>query len=155
MIMKNKNGVKFVSLLIILALAALAYHENFVKADSRCKGFASCFEGKIERVIDGDTLVIANKTIRLALANAPEKSEIVGREAENFTANLCRIGSTALVDEDDGQTKGSYGRVVAVVYCKNKNLNELLLDNGLGEIYTSFCKTSEFSNEIWAKRYGC
>lgn len=155
MIMKNKNNVKFIAVSIILALTILAYHENFVKTDSRCKGFASCFEGKIERIIDGDTLVIANKTIRLSLVNAPEKSEIVGKEAENFTANLCPVGSKALVDEDDGQTRGSYGRVLAVVYCKNKNLNEMLLDNGFGEIYSSFCKTSEFKNEVWAKRYGC
>ncbi len=155
MIMKNKNTVKIASILIILTLAVLAYHENFVKTDSRCKGFASCFEGKIERIIDGDTLIISNKTIRLTLVNAPEKSEDMGKKAENFTANLCPVGSKVLVDEDDEQTKGSYGRVVAAVYCKNKNLNEMLLDNGLGEIYTSFCKTSEFRNEKWARRYGC
>ena len=153
--MKTKNSSKFAILIIFLVLAFLAYHENIAKADSRCKGFSLCFKGKVERVIDGDTLVIANKTIRLTLVNAPEKNEEIGKEAENFTSNLCKIGSKALVDEDDGQPKGSYGRMVAVVYCNGKNLNELLLENGFGEIYTSFCKNSEFKNEKWAKHYGC
>ncbi len=152
--MKAKNS-KSAAILIILSLVFLAYYDNVAKVNPRCKGFAMCFEGKINRIIDGDTLVIANRTIRLTLVNAPEKNEEAGKEAENFTANLCRVGSSALVDEDDGQTKGSYGRVVAVVYCNGKNLNELLLENNMGAIYTSFCKNSEFRNEQWAKHYGC
>lgn len=152
--MKTKNNARFVILVIVLALALLVYYQNFAKTGG-CKGFALCEKGKVERVIDGDTLVIANKTVRLTLVNAPEKNEETSKEAENFTASLCKIGSTALVDEDDGQTKGSYGRIVAVVYCNGKNLNELLLDSGLGTIYASYCKESEFKNEKWAKRYGC
>lgn len=152
--MKTKKNARLAILFVILALVILAYYQNFTKTPA-CKGFALCLNGKVERIIDGDTLVIANKTVRLTLVDAPEKNEEAGREAENFTANLCRIGSEALVDEDDGQTEGSYGRIVAVVYCNGKNLNELLLDNGFGEIYTSYCKSSEFRNEKWAKRYGC
>ncbi|MBI4167613.1 MAG: thermonuclease family protein [Candidatus Aenigmarchaeota archaeon] len=149
--MKTK---KFAFILIILAIATLVYYQNFAKTGA-CKGFASCFSGKIDRVVDGDTLIVTNTTVRLALVNAPEKFEEMGKEAENFTANLCPTGSEALVDEDDKQKSGSYGRVVAVVYCDGKNLNELLLENGFGEIYYSYCKTSEFANEKWAKRYGC
>lgn len=151
--MKTKNSAKFVSLLMVLALAYVAYYENAGK--SACKGFASCFEASVDRVVDGDTLVIGNKTVRLALVNAPEKSGEKGREAENFTSRICPVNSLALVDEDDGQTSGSYDRMVAVVYCENKNLNELVLDNGMGNIYVSYCKTSEFRNEPWAKRHGC
>ncbi len=139
---------------LILLFVFLARQQNFAGLWP-CKGFAPCFSGKIDRIVDGDTLVIANKTIRLTLVNAPEKNEEFGREAENFTANLCRVGSVALVDEDDGQTRGSYGRMVAVVYCSGKNLNELLLENNLGAIYISFCKNSEFRDEQWAKHYGC
>src|SRR3989338_5506475 len=142
--MKTNDDRKFILLIIALTLISLAYYQNFFKSDWRCKGFASCFSGKIDRIVDGDTLVITNTTVRLALVNTPEKFEEMGKEAENFTANLCRVGSKALVDEDDKQKSGSYGRMVAVVYCNGKNLNELLLNNGFGEIYYSYCKESEF-----------
>lgn len=120
-----------------------------------CTGSALCVNGPVERVIDGDTLVVGNITVRLALVSTPEIYETGGKEAYNFTSGACPVGSGALVDEDDYQTKGSYGRMVAVVYCNNKNLNELLLEKGFGEIYTSFCEKSEFKNKRWAKRYGC
>ncbi|MBI4177081.1 MAG: thermonuclease family protein [Candidatus Aenigmarchaeota archaeon] len=153
--MKREKIAKSAALLALLALASLAYYENAVKTGPACKGFALCFEGAVDRIIDGDTVVIENKTVRLALVNAPEKSEETGKRAESFTAEACPAGSHALVDEDDGQKSGSYGRLVAVVYCNGKSLNELLLDSGFGEIYASYCKTSEFRNEQWAKRYGC
>lgn len=60
-----------------------------------------------------------------------------------------------LVDEDNGQIEGSYGRVIGKVICQGKNLNEQILENGFGEISTFYCKQSEFSEESWAKNYGC
>ena len=61
----------------------------------------------------------------------------------------------APVDEDDGQTEGSYGRVVAKVFCSGKMLNEELMEAGHAAIYESFCSESEFGREEWATRYGC
>lgn len=144
----------------IVWFAAILIIAIFVYANQNgqmfgCRGSAACFAGKVDRVIDGDTLVISNVTIRLALVNVPGKNEKAGMEALNFTANLCRVGSTALVDEDDGQRDGSYGRTVAVVYCGKKNVNEALLSNGFGSMYIDFCRRSEFRNEDWAKRNGC
>ena len=152
--MKTNKNAKFVIPLIILIIAALVYNQNFTKPTA-CKGFASCFSDNINRVIDGDTLVIANTTIRLTLVNTPEKSETLGKEALDFTSAVCPVGSKALVDEDDSQKSGSYGRIVAVAYSDGKNLNELLLENGFGEIYHSYCKESEFAKEKWAKLHGC
>jgi micrococcal nuclease len=65
------------------------------------------------------------------------------------------VGSVALVDEDDGQTEGSYGRIVAVIYCNDRNLNSELLDANLGHIATEFCSKSEFSSTLWAQKHGC
>ncbi len=139
----------YVILFFIAVSTALIFNNN------GCKGNAECFSGTVGRVIDGDTLIIGNKTIRLALVNAPEKSENGGSEAANFTASLCPAGSKATVDEDDKQPRGSYGRVVAVVYCGNENLNSALLYNGLGHIFTGYCDSSEFNREPWAVKYGC
>ncbi len=118
-----------------------------------CRG---TFQGIVERIIDGDTLVIkgCDKNIRFSLVNTPEKNELGYTEAKDFVSNLC-ANSTAVIDEDDGQKEGSYGRIVAVVYCQNKNINAELLSNNLGKIDTRFCSKSEFGREDWAKKYGC
>ena len=63
--------------------------------------------------MDGDTLDVGSTRIRLALVNSPEVGQNGYSEASLFTAQTCPIGSRALVDEDDGQTGGSYGRIVS------------------------------------------
>jgi endonuclease YncB( thermonuclease family) len=120
-----------------------------------CKGHAGCFSGQVTRVIDGDTVVVNDVHVRFALASAPELTENGGIEAKSFIESLCTIGSRALVDEDDGQTGGSYGRTVAELYCDNQLVNSALLEKNLGTIDKRFCGVSEFSMEDWAKKYGC
>jgi len=120
-----------------------------------CSGVASCISGKVSRIIDGDTIDVDGQRIRFALSSAPELNEFGGIQARDFIEELCPVGSSAIVDEDDLQLEGSYGRIVAVIYCNGLNLNEELLDAGLGEISFNFCHTSEFSNDSWAQKHGC
>jgi len=122
---------------------------------SDCSGSARCFTGLVTQVIDGDTIKVAGQSIRFALTSTPELNEFGGVEAKNFIEDICFVGSSALVDEDDGQTEGSYGRIVAVIYCNGINLNEAILDEGLGYLSSGFCYKSEFSNLDWAQKYGC
>jgi nuclease-like protein len=121
----------------------------------KCSGSATCFAGTVTKITDGDTIRIDGIAIRLALVNTPERGEQGYSEATGFTSALCPVGSTALVDEDDGQTEGSYGRMVAKVYCDGKMLNEELLRAGHAVMYTRYCKVSEFATEQWAVEYGC
>ena len=109
----------------------------------------------ITKIIDGDTVDVNGSPVRFALASAPELSEPGGIEARNFISNLCPTGSFVSVDEDDGQLEGSYGRMIAVIYCNDKNLNAELLDAGLGVLSTEFCGVSEFAQESWAQKHGC
>jgi len=123
---------------------------------SLCKGSAGCFVGIVNYIFDGDTLTVNGVKVRLALTNTPESYESGFSEAKQFTETLCPVGSSVLVDEDDGQTAGSYGRTIAVVYCGNYNLNEQLLELGYGQItWIDYCKVSEFRNENWAVKFGC
>lgn len=85
----------------------------------------------------------------------PERGQPLYNQAVQFTANLCSVGSIGGIDEDDGQTKGSYGRMIAKVYCQDKVLNAELLNAGLATIDTRFCNESEFASEGWAQQYGC
>jgi endonuclease YncB( thermonuclease family) len=125
-----------------------------VKAQE-CAGSASCFTATVTRIVDGDTIRTGDISIRLTLVNTPERGDEGYSEAKEFTSALCPVGSTVLVDEDDGQIEGSYGRMVAKVYCGGKMLNEELLNAGHAVMYESFCDVSEFGKEDWAVRYGC
>jgi hypothetical protein len=128
---------------------------------SECQGQADCFRGTITEIVDGDTLDINNVRVRLALVNTPEQGENGYTEAIDFVRSVCGVGTTALVDEDDGQKEGSFDRVIGLVYCGNdninnkKSLNELLLELSNAVIYQDFCGISEFSSASWAQRYGC
>jgi len=140
----------------------LAYGDNSFQVslfsgspEDKCKGTSACFEGRVTKVVDGDTIDVNTVRVRLALVNTPERGDSGYAEATQFTATLCPLGSTVLVDEDDGQTQGSYDRMIARVFCGDKVLNAELLNAGLAVIDTRFCGVSEFSNEDWAQRYGC
>lgn len=123
--------------------------------DYGCSGNAKCFVGTVNRIIDGDTIIVNGIHVRFALAAAPELSEAGGQEAKKLIESICSVGSSVLVDEDDGQTEGSYGRTLAKIYCNEISLNEVLVSKGLGKIDSRFCTKSEFANEPWAKEYGC
>lgn len=126
-----------------------------VKPELDCSGSADCFSGKVDKIIDGDTIQINGKTIRFALASAAELDTSNGIKAREHIEDICPVGSIALVDEDDKQTQKSYGRIVAKITCNGIILNEDILESNLGIISTNFCSTSEFSKESWAQEYGC
>ena len=103
----------------------------------------------------GDTLKVYGKSIRLTLVDAPESGEPGYDAANAFIANACPPGSFVIVDEDDGQTGGTFGRIIAVVYCDGVNLNEVILDSGLAELFVPFCAGSEFELTVWVQTHGC
>ncbi|NJK77771.1 MAG: thermonuclease family protein [Nanoarchaeota archaeon] len=121
-----------------------------ISSSPQCLGSAQCISGKITKITDGDTIKVNDMSIRFTLASAPEINTLEGKVAKDFVASICPVGSSVLVDEDDGQADGSFGRILAVVYCGDINLNEQLLKSGNAKISTLFCSESEFSNEPWA-----
>jgi hypothetical protein len=130
--------------------------DNELQAQSiNCYGKSRCFVGFVTQIIDGDTILVDDKSIRFALSSTPELNESGGIEAKKFVEKICPVGSIATVDEDDGQTEGSYGRIIGVIYCNGVNLNEVVLEQGLGTLSSGFCSTSEFAGEAWAKKFGC
>jgi len=125
------------------------------RLSSKCQGMADCFNGTITEVIDGDTLDVNNVRIRLALIDAPERNETGYSEALHFVESSCKVGTQAKVDEDDRQKGGSFGRMIALVYCgyKSISINEAILGSGLATIYPEFCNISEFATSSWAIKY--
>ena len=154
--------------LCLTILVLIGFIFNFpilLEAATLCKGAAACFSGNVTKVVDGDTLDVNGIRIRLSLINTPEVGMKNYTEAKDLALKLCPVGSMALVDQDDGQTRGSYGRMIGEVYCNfkagvenltlTKNLSEEELKSGLAEILTKYCASSEFAGELWAKKYGC
>ena len=120
-----------------------------------CSGNARCIAGIVTQITDGDTIKVDGQSVRFALSSAPELNELGGTESKEFIVNLCPVGSSVLVDEDDGQTQGSYGRIIGVIYCNGVNLNEELVDSEFGYLTSNFCESSEFKNHDWARKHGC
>jgi endonuclease YncB( thermonuclease family) len=126
-----------------------------------CWGNADCFTGEVTRVIDGDTIKVDGDSIRFTLSSTPELSDYGGEDAKEYVDSVCPVGSFVIVDEDDYQTQGSYGRMIAVIWCYDSdadsffNLNEDVLESGHAEISTYFCSQSEFEYADWAQKYGC
>ena len=127
--------------------------------------YATARTGTMTRVIDGDTIVVdGDVRIRLALVDTPERGEPGYEEASAFTRSKCPAGTTVVYDVDDGQRDGSYGRVIALVWCVGYGstgtqaaspLNAMLVDKGHAEIDRRFCTASEFGDDEWALRGGC
>lgn len=147
-----KLSTKIIILVIIIALAFSLYLvTKKTELVTLCKGNKKCFTGTMKEIIDGDTFRVDGKKVRLALVDTPE-SGIGYREAKTFVEKICPAGSKVLVDQDDFQPY-SYDRIIAVVYCNEKNLNAELLQNNLAVMDKRFCSKSEFGGEEWAKDY--
>ncbi len=89
-------------------------------------------EGVVERVIDGDTVVLASgERIRYLLVDTPETSGTVGcygPEASAFNKSLVE-GATVQLTYDDECTD-RYDRLLAYVELEGRSVNELLLTRG-------------------------
>lgn len=131
---------------------------NYVSSSSICLGNANCFTGTISKVVDGDTVDVDGEIrIRLSLVNTPEQGEEGYQVAKDFVNSNCGVGTKVLVDEDDGQKAGSYGRMIGLVYCGDDKLllNQILIEKGYAQILNEFCDRSEFSHLNWAQANGC
>lgn len=130
------------------------FNQSTETINQACQGN---FTATVKRIIDGDTIVLdeCSAHVRLSLANAPEIGQPGADEATDFTANLCQVGSSAEIIQDQGQPYDVYGRIVAEVFCQNKNLNAELIQNKLAVIETQYCGRSEFQTESWAWNNGC
>jgi micrococcal nuclease len=131
--------------------------------EGQCRGTATCFTGNVTKVVDGDTIDVNGIRIRLSLIDTPERGKEHFLESTRLAEKLCPVGSLALVDQDDGQKQGSYGRMIGKVFCNydktnqnlTKNLNQEMIKSGYAKIATKHCVESEFANETWATTYGC
>lgn len=107
----------------------------------------------VERVVDGDTLVIAGgDRVRLIGVDTPEThhptkpAQPFGQEAYEFTRRMVE-GKRVELQFDSGESVDRYGRTLAYVYVEGQFLNEILLRQGLARALTNY----PFSSEMKAR----
>ena len=128
-------------------------------------GYSVAFTRKLLPPLDDENVGRAYMAYALHGVRDPRLehcSVVVTEELPSGRVEVFRSPSTrwldsyvrTLVDDDDGQTEGSLGRIIRIVYSDGKNLNAWLLIAGNANIFVRFCSASEFSSEDWANKGG-
>jgi endonuclease YncB( thermonuclease family) len=120
-----------------------------------CSGIAKCITGIVTKIIDGDTIIVNEQSVRFSLVSAPNLEGYGGVDSRDFIQTICPVGSEVLIDEDDGHILDDHARMVGMVTCNDIILNQEILDASLGHLEVRFCHSSEFANEDWAIKHGC
>ena len=166
--MKTKNYLFAILLVLVLAgamTAAVAYtgtgfsHNKTVSdysslslsdilnryEDTDCNAEVT---GICTQVSDGDTITVDGVgKVRFVGVNTPEKG-VTGSEASAYFVKKLCLNREIGLDIDDSKHQDKYGRTLAVVIVDGKNLNEMLLKEGLAEIM--YMPPSEFYPYDWA-----
>ena len=104
--------------------------------------------GVCEKVVDGDTIYLTSgEKVRFVGVNTPERGVEGYITSKNFVQKFC-LNKKIGLDVDDAKHQDRYGRTLAVVIVDGKNLNEMLLKEGLAEIM--YMPPSEFYPYNWA-----
>ena len=99
------------------------------------------------KVVDGDTIYLDNgDKIRFVGVNTPERGVEGYIVSKNFVQKLC-LNKKVGIDIDARKHSDKYGRTLGVVIVDGKNVNEMLLKEGLAEIM--YMPPSEFYPYDW------
>jgi endonuclease YncB( thermonuclease family) len=124
-------------------LSASDILSKYKKTDCKVEESGIC-----TKVVDGDTIYLDNgEKIRFVGVNTPERGVEGYIASKNFVQKLC-LNKKVGIDVDDSKHHDKYGRTLGVVIVKGKNVNEMLLKEGLAEVM--YMPPSEFYPYYWA-----
>ena len=133
--------LKQVTLLLVLCFSLFSC-ENF--------NFSATYEGKVVKVVDGDTLKLRQQgeevTIRLAEIDAPEYKQPFWKKSKQALEKRV-AGKRITVEEFD---RDQYGRIVGHVYLNDVWINGELVQHGYAYVYERYAvsnKLYEFEAE--------
>ncbi|MCK9596024.1 thermonuclease family protein [Candidatus Pacearchaeota archaeon] len=143
--MKRKKEIVLLIFLIVLLIAI-----NYSFTDNAIKEFLDeSRTTKVERVIDGDTIVVENNThVRLLGINTPEKKEKYYQEAKNFL-EMAVLNKTIKLEYGKDKTD-RYGRELAYVFVGNANVNKEMVDEGYANFYFPSGKDNYYNDFVKA-----
>ncbi len=89
--------------------------------------------GKVERVVDGDTIVLENGSIvRYVGITSPESNQPFDKESTEFNRNLVEGKQVSL--EYDHYKADKFGRILAYVIIDGKNVSMELTKSGMAQV---------------------
>ena len=104
---------------------------------------AAELQGRIVRVIDGDTLSLLDASrvehrLRLASIDAPEKAQAFGARAKQALSDKCfgKEARATITDHD------RYGREVARVSCEGTDAAEAMVRMGMAWVFRRYAQSS-------------
>jgi len=125
---KNKQIIFLVFLIVLLFVINYSFLDLFL-----VKFFDESEKVIVERVIDGDTVVVNGTSVRLLGINSPERNEDYYSEAKNFLEDLILNKSVVLKFGKEKYDK--YNRLLAYVFVEKKNVNLELIKEGFANFY--------------------
>ncbi len=142
----NTDRYKLLLILLLILLVAVNYKtiDGFL-----VKSFSGQELIHVERVIDGDTIVVNGSSVRLLGINTPERGEKYYSEAKKFLEE--KTLNKTLIIEKHGKDK--YYRDLAYVfeYDSGENINLQIVENGYGNYYFPSGKDKYYEsfNQAW------
>lgn len=140
------NGIKKYIILLLILLHLLL-----------CGCFSQTYQGKVIKVLDGDSINILHEgkvlRIRLAEIDAPERSQSFWKKSKQALENYV-AGKEVEVEEFDVD---QYGRVVGHVYQDDVWVNGELVRGGYAYVYREFAvskKLYEYEGEAERNKTG-
>lgn len=140
--MKKRNNLLNNKILVFLFFASLTLNIFLIFKNIK---YQQQNQVKVIGVIDGDTLVLENKTrLRLRHIDAPEIEFCGGKEAKEFLENFLKGKKITLAEAISDQK----GRMMALVYLNNQLINQLLLEKGLVRYHSDRTSKTELLKKI-------
>jgi micrococcal nuclease len=128
--MKKRKEIIMLAIAIILLVII-----NYSFLDQKLEDIFGNYEyARVIRVIDGDTLEIANKEdVRFLGINAPERGEAYYTDAKEFLNGLTFNKTVKL--EFGRERYDQYNRILAYVFVDEMNVNIEAIRNGYANVY--------------------
>ena len=147
----EKNRLKILLVILILFLFIINY--SFLDT-LLLKYFSENFEsetGIVERVIDGDTVVVNDTSVRLLGINSPERGEKFSGEATNFLR--AKTLNETVILKFGKEKRDIYDRKLAYIFLNNENINKEIVKKGFANPYFPSGKDKYHKSffETWEK----
>ncbi len=137
---------------LLIFLSVILFSVNYPFLDGTITDFLANDETVfVSRIVDGDTVIGNNESIRLLGINTPEKKEKYYSEAKEFLEK--RILNKTVQLKFGKERKDLYNRTLAYIFLDNKNINLEIVENGLANYYFPFEKDIYYTEfqKAWNK----
>lgn len=103
------------------------------------------FSGTVKRVVDGDTILVEGRKIRLRGIDAPEMDQPFGKKAAGFLNSLV-CGKGVRVEYSETYKYDKDDRILGTVYLQETDINLTMVRNGFAWHYKQYDDTKSYAD---------